>query len=229
MTPLAVFSVLCVIVLSSTRNEGSAFIAPALAAVYVVVAAALYAIAGRASRWVSLPVAATALVAFLPFADLRWSLAAPYPIETPSALNHGHDGAGTEEAYESAFGLNSADPGRLLSADQADAWKLLNARTAKRLGGKSTAMGFRAVVYNVNTLRLADYLANWADVEMTQIEPVAIGEGLDNYKAWLSPGGRRQPSLHVADRRRRPSRVFAARQHAYIGASCEGGRIRSGR
>jgi hypothetical protein len=183
ITPLAVFSVLCVIVLSSTRNEGSAFIVPALPTVYVVVAAALYAIAGRASRWVSLAVAAVALVAFLPFVDLRWSLAAPYQIEGPFISIKISDGSGTQQQYEAAFGLNTAEP------DQAEAWKLLNARTAKRLGGKPTAMGFRGVVYNVNTLGLANYLANWTDLEMTQIEPVAIGESLDNHKAWLSPGG----------------------------------------
>ncbi len=189
ITPLAVFTVLCAIVLSSTQNTGSAFIAPVLPAVCVVVAAVLYAIAGRASRWVSLAVAATAVVAFLPFADLRWSLAAPCRIDTPSASITVTNGAGTQELYESAFDLNSAEPGRMLPADQAEAWKLLNARTANRLGGKPTAMGFRAVVYNVNTLGLAHYLASWSDFQMMQIEPVAIGEGLDNYKAWLSPGG----------------------------------------
>jgi len=36
---LAVFGVLCIMMLSSTQNVGSAFIAPALPAVYVVVAA----------------------------------------------------------------------------------------------------------------------------------------------------------------------------------------------
>jgi 4-amino-4-deoxy-L-arabinose transferase-like glycosyltransferase len=183
LTPFAVFSVLCVIVLSSTRNEGSAFIAPALPAVYVVVAAVLYAIAGSASRWVSLAVAAVALVAFLPFVDLRWSLAAPHWVETPFTSIMVTNGSGTEQQYEAAFDLNTDEP------EQTEAWKLLNARTAKRLGGKPTAMGFRAVVYNVNTLGLANYLANWTDLEMTQIEPVAIGEGLDNHKAWLSPGG----------------------------------------
>lgn len=189
ITPLAVFSVLCAIVLSSTQNTGSAFMAPVLPAVWVVVAAILYAIAGRASRWVSLAVAAVALVAFLPFADLRWSLAAPYRIETPPGSFMVTNGSGTEELYETATGVNSADPGHMLPADQVDAWKLLSARTAEKLGGKPTAMGFRAVVYNVNTLRLAHYLANWTDFEMMQIEPVAIGEGLDNYKAWLLPGG----------------------------------------
>ena len=183
ITPLAVFSVLCAIVLSSTRNEGSAFIVPVLPTVYVVVAAGLYAIAGPVSPWVSLAVAAVALVAFLPFVDLRWSLAAPYQIEAPFISIKVSDGSGTQQQYEAAFGLNTAEP------DQAEAWKLLNARTAKRLGGKPTAMGFRAVVYNVNTLGLANYLANWTDLEMTQIEPVAIGGGLNSHKAWLSPGG----------------------------------------
>ena len=90
LTPLVVFSVLCVIVLASTRNKGSAFIAPALPAVYVTVAAALYAIAGRVSRWVSLGVAAVALVAFLPFVDLGWSLAAPNRTRDFIRLNYGH-------------------------------------------------------------------------------------------------------------------------------------------
>jgi len=65
----------------------------------------------------------------------------------------------------------------------------VNARTAERLGWKPAAMGFRSVVYNVNTIGLAKYLGSWADFEMMQIEPVAIGDGLDNYKAWLLPGG----------------------------------------
>jgi len=194
MTPLAVFCALCIVVLSSTQNTGSAFIAPVLPAVFVLVAAVLYLIAGRDSRWVSLAVAATALVAFLPFADLCWSLAAPYRINTPSASITVTSGAGTQELYESAFDLNSAEPGRMLPADQAEAWKLLNARTVNRLGRKPTAMGFRAVVYNVNTVGLASYLANWTDFQMMQIEPVAIGEGLDNYKAWLSPGGAASPA-----------------------------------
>jgi len=189
VTPLSVFSVLCVIVLSSTQNKGSAFIAPVLPAVYVVVAAVLYAIAGRASRWVSLSVAAVALVAFLPFADLRWSLAAPYRIETTSTSITVTNGGGTQEIYEAEFGVNTAEPWRMLPADQTEAWKLLNIRTAERLGGKPTAMGFRSVVYNVNTLGLANYLANWTNLDMVQIEPVAIGEGPDNYKAWLSQGG----------------------------------------
>ena len=98
-------------------------------------------------------------------------------------------GSGTQELYEARFGVNTADPGHILPADQVMAWKRLNARTAERLGGKPTALGFRSVVYNANTLGLANYLADWTDFEMAQIEPVAIGEGLDNYKAWLLPGG----------------------------------------
>src|SRR5208283_1665017 len=117
VTPLSVFSVLCVIVLSSTQNKGSAFIAPVLPAVYVVVAAVLYAIAGPASRWVSLSVAAVALVAFLPFADLRWSLAAPYRIETTSTSITVTNGGGTQEIYEAEFGVNTAEPWRMLPAD----------------------------------------------------------------------------------------------------------------
>ena len=189
VTPLVVFSVLCIMMLSSTQNVGSAFIAPALPAVYVGVAAMLYGVAGRASRWVNLAVAAIALVAFLPFADLRWSLAAPHEIDTPWRSFVVGDGSGTQEGYEAANGINTANPGRLLPADQAEAWKLVNARTAERLGWKPAAMGFRSVVYNVNTIRLAKYLGSWADFEMMQIEPVAIGDGLDNYKAWLLPGG----------------------------------------
>jgi len=149
----------------------------------------LYGIAGRASRWVNLAVAAIALAAFLPLADLRRSLAAPHEIDTPWRSFVVGEGSGTQEGYEAANGINTTNPGRQLPADQAEAWKLVNARTAEGLGWKPAAMGFRSAVYNVNPIRLAKYLGNWADFEMMQIEPVAIGEGLDNYKAWLLPGG----------------------------------------
>jgi hypothetical protein len=189
VTPLVVFSLLCIMMLSSTQNEGSAFLAPVLPAVYVAAAAMLYGVAGRASGWLNLAVAAIALVAFLPFADLRWSLAAHHEIDTPWRSFVVSDGSGTQERYEAAYGINTAKPGRLLPADQVEAWKLLNTRTAERLGEMPAAMGFRSVVYNVNTIRLAKYLGSWADLEMMQIEPLAIGDGLDQYKAWLLPGG----------------------------------------
>jgi hypothetical protein len=188
VTPLVVFSLMCVMMLSSTQNEGSAFIAPALPAVYVAAVAMLYGAGGRASGWLNLAVAATALVAFLPFADLRWSLAAHHEIDTPWRSFVVSDGSGTQERYEAAYGINTANPGRLLPADHVEAWKLLNARTAERLGEMPAAMGFRSVVYNVNTVRLSKYLGSWADLEMIPIEPMAI-DGLDQYKAWLLPGG----------------------------------------
>ena len=189
VAPLAAYSALCLIVLSSTQNKGSAFVAPALPALYVAVAAWLYAIAGRAGPLVSLAVGALALAAFVPFIDLSWPIAAPFPIQVGSTSIMFTNGAGTEEDYEAANAINAAEPERMLPAAQGEAWKLLNRRTVERLGGKPTAMGFRSVVYNVNSIGLAHYLANWSNIAITQVEPQAFGDSLDAYKAWLSRGG----------------------------------------
>jgi len=177
------------IALSSTQNKGSAFVAPALPALYVAVVAWLYAIAGRAGPLVSLGVGAVALVAFVPFADLRLPMAAPFTIGVGSTSIVFTNGAGTEEDYEAANAINAAQPERMLADAQAEAWKLLNRRTVERLGDMPTAVGFRGVVYNVNTIGLAHYLTDWKNIAITQIEPQAIGDGLEAYKAWLSQAG----------------------------------------
>jgi Dolichyl-phosphate-mannose-protein mannosyltransferase len=189
VAPMAVFSLLCLIVLWSTQNQGSAFVAPALPALYVAVVAWLYAIAGRAGLLVSLGVGAVAAAAFVPFVDLRLPMAAPFPIRVGSTSIVFTNGAGTEEDYEAANAVNAAQPERMLADAQAEAWKLLNRRTVERLGDMPTAVGFRGVVYNLNTIGLAHYLTHWKNISITQIEPQAIGDGLEAYKAWLSQGG----------------------------------------
>ena len=57
---------------------------------------------------------------------------------------------------------NAAAGALVLAASSSSYW-------SNGMAWKPTAMGFRAVVYNANTVGLANYLPNWTDLEMMQL------------------------------------------------------------
>ncbi len=190
VTPLAVFGFLCVIILASTQNKGTAFIAPALPAIYVVAMYGLFCWLrnGAARSIASVAIAAVAIAAFMPLADRDWSVAEARYVDILGSRFIVSRGNGTQEEYEASTGINTLHPLSALPPATVAAWKDVNSKTVDRLASAPTAVGFRSSAYNVNTMLLVELLKTSKYMRLTQIEPVVVGPERASYKDWLATG-----------------------------------------
>jgi 4-amino-4-deoxy-L-arabinose transferase-like glycosyltransferase len=195
--PILLFVVGAVGALASSRNVGSAFIAPIVPAAVVLSVWSLYQV--KTGKVYGLSLAAVAcvvsVIATLPLIYLKLSFARPHFVQVPmfgqATLS---DGRGTIQRYEASggFGINNAvEP---IDRDLDRAWVGLNADTAIRIKQSANinpvvAFGFRNFLYNVNTVGLQYIQRTGVLLSFRMVEPVMTGETVSGYREWMTRGG----------------------------------------
>lgn len=193
LAPVAIFAAEALLALTSTKNLGSAFIAPVVPALMVMTGWALTALSeSRAMCAVtSCLVVVTALVAAVPKLDLRSPVASVWVANIP-VLGHVNisDGAGAIQGYEYAAGYDENGPTEPITPETGRSWVRLSRWTATILGQylgphPSVAFGFRHVLYNVNTVNLARLLQTDSAFDVRQIDPIVTGQSVRGYLRWI--------------------------------------------
>lgn len=200
LAPVAIFAAEALLALTSTKNLGSAFIAPVVPALMVMTGWAFTALSeSRAMRVAtSCLVATTALVAAVPQLDLRSPVASVWVANVPVLGGVKiTDGAGAIQGYEYAAGYHNNGPTEPINSEEGRAWLRLSRWTATILGHDlgphpSVAFGFRHVLYNVNTVNLARLLQTDSAFDVRQIDPIITGKSVHGYLRWL-----RRDNSHV--------------------------------
>jgi hypothetical protein len=180
-----------VLMLTSTGNKGSGFLAPLVPAFAVLVGAAL-ARSSRPLRWTL----GTALVAVLllntaAYADDQSPLAEPRDVYIPG---YGHavwvDGIGTiQDTIDQGYPELPDDLSSPMSKARMHAYVAANRRLAAGLDpGELTAFGFRHRLVNVNSIQLEQVLAGRPVLPITMIEPLETDDE-PTMQAWLTTGG----------------------------------------
>ncbi|WP_392710169.1 ArnT family glycosyltransferase [Rhizobium ruizarguesonis] len=196
ITPVSLFVFFSFLILSSSQNKGTAFIAPLLPPTIFLSTWAIFRLSDN--RFYGIAVASAlafiSMYAFIPMVDLN--------SETSTRTTHWlpfygkvvySDGSGTMQGYEAAFGINTAEPGKALPPETAEAWNQINQDTLDAIGPfigatRAVAFGFRNAVYNVNTLGLTNSLRGQPPLNLFQIEPLITGESAEGYLAWFASG-----------------------------------------
>ncbi|WP_209091525.1 ArnT family glycosyltransferase [Agrobacterium tumefaciens] len=197
ITPLSIFVLSSFLVLCSSQNKGTAFIAPILPATILLSTWSLFKLANNSHVCRGALAASLTLIAtysFVPMVALNPVVSTRTTHWLPGYGNVVYsDGSGTQQVYEAAHGLNMTSPGKALPQETAAAWKSLYVDTLDAvmpLAGstRTVAFGFRNAVYNVNTIGLTNSLRNQEPLYFAQIEPLVTGESTEGYLAWLSSG-----------------------------------------
>lgn len=196
ITPVSIFVFFSFLILSSSQNKGTAFIAPLLPPTIFLSTWAIFRL--NDNRFYGIAVASAlafiSMYAFIPMVDLN--------SETSTRTTHWlpfygkvvySDGSGTMQGYEAAFGINTAEPGKALPPETAEAWNQINQDTLDAIkpfigATRAVAFGFRNAVYNVNTLGLTNSLRGQPPLNLSQIEPLITGESAEGYLAWFASG-----------------------------------------
>lgn len=189
--PIIVAFAEALLALTSTRNRGSAFSAPIVPAILVIVVWAFLSISEsrRYRRVVEGLFAAVAIFASVPLVDLRTPLASPWfaglPLLGDSTIS---DGRGTLQQYEAdSTSSRAAEPiGQDLGAKWIEASDEA-VRTINSLFNPTAivAFGVRNLLFNVNTVGLQELLDTGVQLGERQIEPTLTGDTVDGYLSWL--------------------------------------------
>ncbi len=203
--PLVVFVAEASVALTSSPNKGTGFFAPIAPAAIALAAWACWRVSAN-RRWRAALAAAVALVSLLggvPALDLRLSFARPWrvalPVLGPTTVT---DGRSFIQIYETFGALTDGDTMEPVSAAAGRAWVALSADTAAallRLGAarSTTAFGFLHVLYNLNTVRLAELRSGNQASNLIQVDPVMTGDTLAGDLAWLTQGAAAEACLLV--------------------------------
>jgi hypothetical protein len=201
--PILICVAEAVLALISSRNQGSAFIAPIVPAAITLAVFSIYMIKNNAiyHRIGAAIACLVATFAVTPFIDLRWPTASPISF---NLLNAGSmtvsDGRGTIQMYEAAAGFASLNPAEPIGQATGFEWANANKTAAiaiERQGGQSllTAFGFRHYIYNINTVNLQHMQTFSTSLDLRQVEPIITGANIVGYVSWLTEGDARQACL----------------------------------
>ncbi len=195
LMPATLLVVEGLVALTSSRNKGSAFVAPLIPALAV---AAAWAVSRAPARLRDVLTAATVLVVAVNVvvaSDLAPALARPRGTTVPELGRVTVvDGRGTIQQYEAALDPAAGSVARPLTRGQGRAWVAAAADVAALLrahGGARavTAFGFRHQLLNINTVQLEQLAAGEPPLPLVQVAPVATGDTVAGYAGWLRPGG----------------------------------------
>jgi 4-amino-4-deoxy-L-arabinose transferase-like glycosyltransferase len=193
---LVIFVVSALLVLASSSNKGTAFVAPVVPAMIVLAVWALF-----VPNWprVLKLVFGAGLAACLAFAILP-----AYNLDTPLAKRSvinvpmlGQfllmDGRSPIEDYMSSTDIGDQNATRPISSEVSAAWMQMSLMTYDRLiavakPGQLVTFGFRGYVYNSNTVSMANILKSSTRLSITAIDPLAVGSTVEDYTAWLTQG-----------------------------------------
>jgi hypothetical protein len=205
IAPLVIYVAEATAALASSRNKGTGFFAPVVPAAIVLASFACIRVSG--AQWWHRALAAATLLVFLlgvvPALDLRLIVARPWHIEVP-VLGHVTvtDGRSYIQIYESYGGFANGDVMQPISEAAGRAWVAFSAQTATTLlhrGAQrtTTAFGFIHLLYNLNTVRLAELLGGNPASSLTQVDPLETGDTLAGDLAWLGSGAAAEACLLV--------------------------------
>jgi hypothetical protein len=203
LLPILVCVVEAVAALTSSRNKGSAFVAPIVPALITAAVYFLYLLSSsaRSRRVVVVTAGVVAIVAGVPLIDLNWPIARPFAFNLPvfgrSPLT---DGRGSIQKYEAAAGFDSGRSAIPIDYHSGRAWVELSKQAATlidRHGGSklTVAFGFRHYIFNVNTVNMQQLLTKAQQFHLRQIEPFVTGAGTSGYLTWLATGDAAQACL----------------------------------
>jgi 4-amino-4-deoxy-L-arabinose transferase-like glycosyltransferase len=201
--PILICVAEAVLALISSRNKGSAFIAPIVPAAITLAVFSIYMIKNNAiyHRIGAAIACLVATFALTPLIDLRWPTARPISFDfSNSGPMIVSDGRGTIQLYEAAAGFASLNPAEPIGQAAGFEWVKVSETAAiaiERQGGQSliTAFGFRHYMYNVNTVNLQHLQAFSSSLDLRQVEPIITGANIAGYVSWLTEGDARQVCL----------------------------------
>lgn len=192
--PIVLLVIYVVILLTTSRNKGSGFLAPVAPVLMVLVAWAFT----RPAVWrlKFLPLAAAGIAAV----NFAVAVSPSSPLGTPRYVNlpgYGDasliDGRGTIQAYEAADDPQLQDTGQPLSKAEGEAWVAMNAYVAQLLrdqggAGAVSAFAFRHRLLNANSVQLQQLLHGDDRLPVDMITPRVTGDTVAGYLNWLQAG-----------------------------------------
>jgi 4-amino-4-deoxy-L-arabinose transferase-like glycosyltransferase len=193
---LVIFVVSALLVLASSRNKGTAFVAPVVTAMIVLAIWALFVPNWPRVLKLLFGAGLTACIAFaiLPAYDLDAPFANRSVIEVPILGQFLlTDGRSPIEDYLSDGGIGDQNATRPISSKESAAWMQMSLMTYDRLiavakPGQLVTFGFRGYVYNSSTVSMANLLKSSTSLSITDIDPPAVGSTVEDYTAWLTDG-----------------------------------------
>jgi 4-amino-4-deoxy-L-arabinose transferase-like glycosyltransferase len=195
---LATTGICGLIALASSRNQGSAFVAPLLPPIIIFAVCQAWAVSPSRlyHLGVELIVGMAAIVVALPYIGNYSSLAERrmlLPFVGPVPVS---DNRGTIQIYldRSSSHPNGRDPA------SAPLWSQLIKRTNAAIvthGGDRpfVAQGFRHHIYNTNTIQLDHLISAGERWHLVFIQPVVTGESVEGYRTWLTTGDAAEANL----------------------------------
>jgi hypothetical protein len=193
--PILTYVAAAILALLSSQNIGSAFFAPVLPAVVVLVIFYSAQLSANRLYRAALTILITLLIIFdlLPALDLHSRLASPWMADV---LGLGYvpvsDGRGTIQQYERAGGFVGKQINEPLNYAEGFAWLNLSDHIARMLEtartNKITAFGFRNYLFNANTVALQE-LANYgSETGFRQVDPIMTLNTVSGNLSWLING-----------------------------------------
>jgi 4-amino-4-deoxy-L-arabinose transferase-like glycosyltransferase len=199
--PVFLYVTEALLVLTSTQNKGSAFIAPIVPAVIVLSVWSCRKLSNnRIYRWaMAMAVLLVSLLAIAPSIDLKSAriCIVNLPVLGPSTV---FDGRGTIQLYEAAGGFATSDPSEPISLADGRTWLAVTRATAskiRQLGGSQsvTAFGFRHRLYNLNMVGLQEWIEYGYQTSIVQVDPLVTGDSVAGDLNWLTHGDAEKASL----------------------------------
>lgn len=189
--PSAVLIAEGLLFLATSANRGSGFLLPLIPVSMILVAWTLARVFEK-RWWVPMVIVAViGLVSFVPKIDLKSPLADPVTMSVPwlggvTVSN----GRGTIQSYESDGGYASEYPALPISAREGAAWmRSIEEGTMREDSVNGAAgvvsFGFRHILYNISSFRLARLSKGLPALPTTMIAPSVTG-GRQGYIDWLT-------------------------------------------
>ena len=195
--PLVILIVEGLIALTSSRNKGSAFVAPLVPAMLALSSWSIIKLIKKQFllRLMTVTIVALSIISSIPLMNLTMSWARPWNINVPIlGLTTVTDGRAYTQTYEAAGGYSTNNPDSPISKPMGEKWVKINEWTANKLNkvvgfNQLIAFGFRGLMYNVNSVNFQQLLAGRPQFPLTQIAPEVTGDSIAGYQNWLTKGG----------------------------------------
>lgn len=181
------------VALTSSANQGSAFVAPLVPAMCVLAVWALRS-AFRAVPWpVATALGAVAVVAVVPTLPIPWALAGTWTVTVPQlgpvAVTSGQ-GVIQQFVQGATDAQTERDPQATATGRQ---WlheqEVLAADLQARYGNRAlVAFGFRHRLFNVNSVNLAPLAAGGSQLPLVLVPREVLDDSADAYASWLHSG-----------------------------------------
>jgi hypothetical protein len=183
------------VALTSSGNQGSAFVAPLIPAMCVLTAWALRS-ACRSARIASTSIGLVAVIAAAPTLPSPWGPAGTWTVPVPQLGNVAvASGQGVIQQYlqegrSGAAADSGRDPGlRALGRQWVDESQMAAQRLHGQYGNRAlVAFGFRHAHFNPNTVNLAQMATGSGPLPLVMVQRETTEDTSDAYRTWLRDG-----------------------------------------